>query len=79
MRALQLFGLTAVVTLATGLLHYEVTARSDLLLGFALPGWWEAQRADHAVAYHDHTGFRPLDRLLHEGAEAIIFYDDLLR
>lgn len=79
MRALQFCGLTIAITLVAGFLNYEVTARSDLLLGVALPGWWEAQRADHAIAYRDHTGFRPLDRLLHEGAEAIVFYDDLLR
>lgn len=79
MRTLQFLGLATVVTLATALVHYEITARSDRLLGVALPGWWEAQCADHAVAYRDLTGWRPLDRLLHEGAEAVVFYDDLLR
>jgi hypothetical protein len=78
-RILQSCGLATAVTLVAGLLNYEVTARSDLLLGIALPGWWEAQRADHAIAYRALTGLRPLDRLLHEGAEAIVFYDDLLR
>ena len=79
MRTLQFLGLATVATLATGLVHYEITVRSDQLLGIALPGWWEAQLADHAVAYRALTGLRPLDRLLHEGAEAVVFYDDLLR
>lgn len=79
MRSLSIIGLSTAMTLAAGLAHYEVTARSDRLLGIALPGWWEAQLADHAVAYRDLTGIRPLDRLLHEGAEALVFYDGLLR
>jgi len=79
LRALPLIGLSTAIALTTGLVHYEITARSDRLLGIILPGWWEAQLADRAVAYRDLTGIRPLDRLLHEGAEALVFYDDLLR
>ncbi len=53
---------------------YEITAKSPTLLGDPLPGWWATDRAERSTRWNPPTGFLPLDKLLHEGEEAVRFY-----
>ena len=64
--------LGALMLMALG--FYEVTAKSPELLGRPLPGWQACLRAEHSTGWDPHTGIHPLDRLLHEGEEALAFY-----
>ncbi len=66
-------------SLFVAIAHYELVAKSNLLLDQPLPGWLEADRAERSVAYRPVTGIVPMDRLLHEGREARVFYERLLR
>jgi hypothetical protein len=59
--------------------QYEIVAKSPLLLDEPLPGWVDANRAEHSVAYRPWTGVTAMDHLIHEGHEARIFYERLLR
>ena len=60
------------------LLNYEVVHKAPLTGLGPLPGSTTAARADKKVRYLAHTGLDPLDRLLHEGQEACVFYRELL-
>ncbi len=62
-----------------GLGLYEMTAKSPTLLGAPLPGWWATERAEKTTRWDPPTGFLPLDKLLHEGEEAVRFYRILTR
>ena len=62
-----------------GLGSYELTAKSPRLLGCRLPGWGAAVAAECGTRLARHTGWRPADRLLHEGEEALRYYRFLLR
>jgi hypothetical protein len=62
-----------------GLGLYEMTAKSPTLLGEPLPGWWATERAEKTTRWDPPTGFLPLDKLLHEGEEAVRFYRILAR
>ena len=53
---------------------YEMTAKSPSIWGQRLPGWWATDRAEHAVRWQQPTGLFALDKLLHEGQEAVVFY-----
>lgn len=53
---------------------YEVTAKSPELLGQPLPGWQTCHRAEISTRWQQPTGFLPLDKVLHEGEEALRFY-----
>ncbi len=64
--------LLSVSCLALGI--YEMTAKSPSLLGTQLPGWWATDRAERTTRWNPPTGFRPLDKILHEGEEAVRFY-----
>ena len=79
MRRMQFALLTAAYAFCVGVLNYEVLSHAWDLFGFPLPGTWEAQRVDREVRYHPLTDLPPLDRILHEGVEAAVFYEDLLR
>ncbi len=62
-------------TVTVGLLGlYEFTAKSPQLLGNALPGWQETQQVENLTPWEPPTGILPLDKLLHEGEEALRFY-----
>jgi hypothetical protein len=61
-----------IICLALGI--YEMTAKSPSILGTRLPGWWATDRAEKATRWNPPTGVFPLDKLLHEGEEAINFY-----
>ncbi|MFT5234348.1 MAG: hypothetical protein ACI9UK_002135 [Candidatus Krumholzibacteriia bacterium] len=53
---------------------YELTAKSPRLWGERLPGWWASDRAENMTMWQQPTGVFPLDKLLHEGQEALTFY-----
>jgi hypothetical protein len=53
---------------------YELTAKSPRLMGQPLPGWHETQQVEKMTPWNPTTGFPPLDRILHEGEEALRFY-----
>ncbi len=53
---------------------YEMTAKSPSILGTRLPGWSATDRAEKTTRWNPPTGFMPLDKLLHEGEEAVRFY-----
>ncbi|MCB1183519.1 hypothetical protein KDM41_08795 [bacterium] len=53
---------------------YETAAKSPSILGTRLPGWVAADRAERSTRWNPPTGFTPLDRVLHEGEEAVKFY-----
>jgi len=57
-----------------GLGMYEVTAKSPTLLGEPLPGWRATVHAERTTQWNPPTGFLPLDKLLHEGEEALRYY-----
>jgi hypothetical protein len=56
------------------LAFYEVTAKSPALLGQPLPGWQNTHQAELSTRWDPPTGFLPLDKVLHEGEEALRFY-----
>lgn len=62
-----------------GLVMYEMTAKSPTLLGEPLPGWWATERAERTTRWDPPTGLLPLDKLLHEGEEALRFYGILTK
>ncbi len=72
-------GLALVYLVGVGLGLYEMTAKSPYLLDKPLPGWWATDRAERTTRWNPPTGFLPLDKLLHEGEEAIRFYGILAR
>jgi len=74
MNRLQIVGI-CLGTVCLGLLGlYEFTAKSPQLLGHALPGWQETQQVENHTQWKPPTGILPLDKLLHEGEEALRFY-----
>lgn len=79
MRRLQYVLLTAFYAAGVGLANYEVLSHAQEVLGVALPCSWEARRVDREVRYRRLTRLPAVDRVLHEGAEAATFYEDLLR
>ncbi|MEN8006060.1 MAG: hypothetical protein ABFS42_03555 [Candidatus Krumholzibacteriota bacterium] len=72
-------GLTLAYLVGLALGFYEMTAKSPGLLDRPLPGWWATDRAERTTRWNPPTGFLPLDKLLHEGEEAIRFYRILAR
>lgn len=77
MNALRLLALVLAAWLVAALGMYELTAKSPRLGGPPLPGWWAAERAEHATCWRPATGLLPLDKLLHESEEAARFYATL--
>lgn len=57
-----------------GLGFYEFTAKTPSWLVAELPGRSHAARAERSVRWDRPTGFLPLDKIVHEGREALIFY-----
>jgi hypothetical protein len=67
-------GFMVVYVAILGLGMYEVTAKSPTLLGEPLPGWRATVLAEKSTRWNPPTGFLPLDKLLHEGEEALRYY-----
>lgn len=57
-----------------GLGFYEFTAKTPSWLVADLPGRHVAVHAESSVQWDRPTGIFPLDKLVHEGREAMIFY-----
>lgn len=53
---------------------YEVTAKSPRLLGQPIPGWSRTCQVEHLVPWRQPTRIFPLDKALHEGQEAFLYY-----
>lgn len=74
MNRLHIAGI-CLMTVTLGLLGlYEFTAKSPQLFGQALPGWQETQQVENLTPWQPPTGIFALDKLLHEGEEALRFY-----
>ena len=74
MQRLKLVAFFLVFLPVGGLTHYELTEKSPELLGKSLPGWQKARQVDIATPWQGWTGLEPVDRFLHETAEAWAFY-----
>ena len=74
MKRLSLVGVTLLTASCVALGIYEMTAKSPSLLGTHLPGWWATDQAEQSTRWNPPTGFLPVDKLLHEGEEALKFY-----
>jgi len=74
MRRATLAGIFLLYTSVLALGIYEMTAKSPSLWGQPSPGWWATDRAEHTIRWQQPTGLFPLDKLLHEGQEAVVFY-----
>ena len=74
MRRLLATGVYLAAMSVLALAFYELTAKSPQLLGRPLPGWQASHRAEISTRWDSATGIDPLDRLLHEGQEALTFY-----
>jgi len=77
-QSLLILILTATCAAGSGLGLYELAAKSAGLPGGPLPGWREAARADLITPWQPRTRLVPLDRLIHEGQEACLYYRELL-
>ena len=53
---------------------YETTAKAPECLGRHLPGRAACRRAEVSTTWNPPTGIFPLDKLLHEGEEALRYY-----
>ncbi len=74
MKRLARAGITLLFTSCVALGIYEMTAKSPSLLGTHLPGWWATDEAERTTRWNPPTGILPVDKLLHEGEEAVKFY-----
>ena len=79
MRSLQKMLFILVMSVAASLLSYEIACKSTAWPGGPLPGWHEAQIIERWTPYVRWTGSSPVDRLIHEGQEAVAYYSFLLR
>ncbi len=78
MKPLAGIGIYLAIMLIAALGLYELTAKSPAWLGTPLPGWQETNQTEHTTAWRQPTGILPLDKLLHEGREAVRFYGLLI-
>ncbi len=74
MRALTATTIILLTAATAALALYEVTAKSPAVLGRPLPGWLETCQVEEATAWQQPTGLLPLDKLLHEGEEAVRYF-----
>lgn len=74
MRRLLATGACLATIAVLALAFYEVTAKSPQFLGHPLPGWQSSYQAEISTRWDPPTGFTPLDKVLHEGEEALRFY-----
>lgn len=72
-RLLTLLAALAWVTLVC-LVGYELVEKSPSTPLGPLPGYEQARRADRLVRFRATTGIGTVDRLLHEGQEAVVYY-----
>ncbi len=78
MHRLRNLGLLLCWLAFVALLHYELAHKAPSTALGPLPSSAAAARADKAVRFRAHTGVAPIDRLLHEGQEALVYYRELL-
>ena len=74
MRRLLATGAYLTTMAVVALAFYEVTAKSPQFLDHPLPGWHACYQAEISTRWDPPTGFLPLDKVLHEGEEALRFY-----
>jgi len=74
MNRLHIAGICLFTVLVALFALYEFTAKSPQLIGLALPGWLETQQVENTTPWKPPTGILPLDKLLHEGEEALRYY-----
>ncbi len=77
MNRVVLAGYTLLYMSCLALGIYEMTAKSPNILGTQLPGWWASDKAERCTRWNPPTGVLPIDKLLHEGEEAVKFYSFL--
>jgi hypothetical protein len=58
--------------------QYEVAEHAHQRWGVRWPGWEGAAYAERVTLWHPSTGVLLLDRLIHEGTEAGVYYRWLL-
>jgi len=75
-KTLNLYLLTITIFLMG---FYEVTAKSHRVMDQPLPGWWKTQQVERLTAWNPTTGVHPLDKLIHEGEEAIRYYSLMIK
>jgi hypothetical protein len=74
MHRVRIVSLCMIATTVLLLGFYELTAKSHRLLDQPLPGWWKTQQVESLTAWNPSTGIHPLDKLIHEGEEAVRYY-----
>lgn len=79
MRILQKTLTFALWSLVAALGQYELAAKSEPWLATSLPGSLEARLADRGTPYRRWTRLPLVDRVIHEGREAVGYYERLLR
>ncbi|HPF71397.1 MAG TPA: hypothetical protein PLQ13_12050 [Candidatus Krumholzibacteria bacterium] len=80
MRRFLAAGLWLAWCCACALGQYELTAHAPVSVARLLPGGEACRRAERLTRWNPRTGLLPVDKLLHEGEEALRFYgvlDDL--
>jgi len=61
-----------------GLAQYELTEHSHRLWNWRCPGWESADYAERITVWRPRSGILLMDRLVHEGTEASVYYRGLL-
>ena len=79
MKRLAGVGIYLIMAATAALSLYELTAKSPTWLGTPLPGWQESRHIEYTTGWNQPTGILPVDKLLHEGEEAVRFYGLLAR
>lgn len=67
-------GIYLILVATAALSLYELTAKSPAWLGTPLPGWQQSRHIEFTTGWQQPTGILPVDKLLHEGEEAVRFY-----
>ncbi len=73
-RRLQETVIILAILVLTAMSGYELTAKSPRLLGQPLPGWSRTLQVEHLVRWRQPSRIYPLDKALHEGREAWLYY-----
>jgi len=74
MHRLNTIGICVITVTVALFALYELTAKSPKLIGEPLPGWYETQQVEKHTPWHSVTGILPLDKIIHEGHEALGYY-----
>jgi len=78
LRSLRTAAIVAAWLAVLALASYELVQKAPRTPLGPLPGSALASRADRSVRWETVTGVRPVDRLLHEGHEACLYYAGLV-